>query len=155
MDWVAGARRGFCEFGRCEFDGSLRASGPRDALCPFSDERSHAVRNQSCIAGDHQWCRGTERLEDDSRVEFFHASAQDAAVPPARGMVRRKQLEARIRKFQDGQWLHLLNESSNCAEKACQNTIRRRRRRDDDDGEAKRAARAVSLVRVGGLPAAR
>ena len=39
--------------------------------------------------------------------------------------------------------------------KVHQNNVRRRRRRDDDDGEAKRAARALSLVRVGELSAAR
>ena len=50
-------------------------------------------------------------------------------------MAPRKQLEARIRLFQEGQWLQLLEESSNCAEKVHQNNIRRRRRRDDDDGE--------------------
>ena len=70
--------------------------------------------------------------------------------PVRGGMAPREQLEAGI-----GQWLQLLEESSNCAEKVHQNHIRRRRRRDDDDGEAKRAARVLSLVRVGELSAAR
>ena len=51
------------------------------------------------------------------------------------GMVPRKQLEARIRLFQDGQWLQLLAESSICAERVHQNNIRRRRRRDEEGEE--------------------
>ena len=67
--------------------------------------------------------------------------------PPRGRMVPGNSL-ARIRLFQDGQWLQLLGKSSNCAEKVHQND-------DDDDGEAKKAARVLSLVRVGELSVAR
>ena len=49
----------------------------------------------------------------------------------------KKQLEARIRMFQEEHWLQFLNDSSICAEKAHQQSVRRRRR-GDGDAEAKR-----------------
>ena len=73
---------------------------------------------------------------------------------PARGgVVHRKKLEGRIRQFQEGDWIALLNDSANCAAQAKVASVRARRR--DRSDEATRAARAPSLVQVGELSAAR
>ena len=68
-------------------------------------------------------------------------------------MVPRKKLEGRIRQFQEGDWISLLNDSANCAAQAKVASVRARRRHRSD--EATRAARAMSLVQVGELSAAR
>ena len=73
---------------------------------------------------------------------------------PARGgVVPRKKLEGRIRQFQEGDWISLLNDSANCAAQAKVASVRARRR--DRSDEATRAARAMSLVQVGESSAAR
>ena len=74
---------------------------------------------------------------------------------PARGgIVSRQKLEARLRSFEDGHWIELLSDSTVCAEKAHTQSVRRRRHQHHDD-DAKRASRALSLVQVGELSAAR
>ena len=65
----------------------------------------------------------------------------------------RKQLEARLGQFQAGDWMSLLNESAQCAQKAHTNSVRLRRRSQPD--EAQRAARTLSLVQVAELSTAR
>ena len=132
----ASARKRFLGFGRSQFNWTLQTSAIRVAL-------------QEIVTGEEaqsDW-RVTRGRKKNRHLPRFR--------PPRGGKVPRRQLEARITMFQDGQWLQLLDESSNCAEKAHQNNIREKRRRDDDDGEAKRAAGALSVVRVGGLSAAR
>ena len=72
---------------------------------------------------------------------------------PARGgMVPRKKLE-RVSCFQEGMWLRLLEESQSCEAQAHQASSRRRR--NQVDSLEKRANRALSLVQVGELSAAR
>ena len=70
---------------------------------------------------------------------------------PARGgVVPRKKLEGRIRQFQEGDWISLLNNSANCAAQA--------KVAGPGGGTVQtkpRAARAMSLVQVGELSAAR
>ena len=73
--------------------------------------------------------------------------------PGRGGLVPRRQLEVRIRQFQEGEWLDLLNESARRAMRAHLLSVRGRRRNTSD--EAMRAARAMSLVQVGELSAAR
>ena len=73
--------------------------------------------------------------------------------PDRGGPVSRKKLEARVRLFQEGEWISLLRESVACAEAAHSSSVRRRRRSSDE--EAVRAARALSLVQMGELSAAR
>ena len=73
--------------------------------------------------------------------------------PGRGGVVPRKKLEVRIRQFQEGEWLDLLNESTACATRGHLSSVRARRRNVSD--EAKRAVRATSLVQVGELSAAR
>ena len=53
------------------------------------------------------------------------------------------------------QWIQLFNESAVSWEKFHTQSFRRRRRAQDDDNEAKRVARATSLVQVGESSAAR
>ena len=74
--------------------------------------------------------------------------------PSRGGAVPRRKLEARITAFQQGAWLELLAEGACCAEKALTQSVRRRRRQQSDD-DGKRAARALSLVYMGELSAAR
>ena len=73
--------------------------------------------------------------------------------PNRGGPVSRKKLESRVRQFQEGDWISLLRESVACAEAAHISSVRRRRRSADE--EAVRAARALSLVRMGELSAGR
>ena len=74
---------------------------------------------------------------------------------PARGgVVSRQKLEARFRSFEDGHWIELLSERTACAEKAHTQSARRRRHQHHDY-DVKRATRALSLVQVGELSAAR
>ena len=73
--------------------------------------------------------------------------------PDRGGPVSRKKLEARVRQFQEGEWISLLRESVACAEAAHSSSVRRRRRSADE--EAVRATRALSLVQMGELSAAR
>ena len=74
-----------------------------------------------------------KRVEDDPRVEVVHLLLPRMLLfRPRAGVVPRKLLEARIKLFQDGQRLQLLDESSKCAEKVHLNNVRRRRRRDND-----------------------
>ena len=73
--------------------------------------------------------------------------------PTRGGLVSRKQLEARVRRFQAGHWISLLDESFVCAEKGLTMSVRARRRHHPE--EAKRAALALSLVQAGELSAAR
>ena len=61
--------------------------------------------------------------------------------PTRGGLVSRKQLEARVRRFQAGHWISLLDESFVFAEKG--HTVFFRARRRHHPEEAKRAARAV------------
>ena len=74
--------------------------------------------------------------------------------PGRGGSVPRSKLEARITSFQRGGWLELLAEGASCAERVHTQSIRRRRRQQHDD-DGKRAARALSLVQMGELFAAR
>ena len=68
---------------------------------------------------------------------------------PARGgMVPRKKLEERVSCFQEGMWLRLLEESQSSQSSS-------RRRRNQVDSLEKRASRALSLVQIGELSAAR
>ena len=39
------------------------------AFCPISDARSHVVRDQSCFAGNHQWCGVSKRVEEPA-IQF-------------------------------------------------------------------------------------
>ena len=88
-------------------------------------------------------------------MEVVAPVAEDASFQPARGgVVSRQKLEARLRSFEDGHWIELLSESNACAEKAHTQSVRRRRHQHHDD-DAKRATRALSLVQVGELSAAR
>ena len=73
--------------------------------------------------------------------------------PSRGGTVSRKKLESRVRQFQEGDWISLLRESVSCADVAHSSAVRRRRRGSDE--EAVRAARALSLVQMGELSAAR
>ena len=75
-------------------------------------------------------------------------------LKPARGRaVPKRKLEGRFKQFQDGEWLSLLTESSECAEQAQVRAVRSRRRPQDD--QAQRAVRALTLVRMGELSSAR
>ena len=62
----------------------------------------------------------------------------------------RKKLD-RVPQFQEGAWLSLLRESVACAEAAHSSSVRRRHHSADE--EAVRAARAVSLLRMGEVSA--
>ena len=79
------------------------------------------------------------RSEDSLRLETAVAVAQDAPLPwpPRRG----KQLEARLRQFQNGDWLTLLTDSARCAEQSHTHSVRGRRR--SQLGEVQRASRHV------------
>ena len=61
-----------------------------------------------------------------------------------------KKLEGRVRQFQEGDWITILSDSATQAKVA---SVRARRR--DRSNEATLAARAMSLVQVGELSAAR
>ena len=74
--------------------------------------------------------------------------------PPRGGVVSRNKLESRVRQFQEGDWISLLRESVSCADVAHSSVVRRRRRRGPDE-ESARASRALSLVHMGELSAAR
>ena len=74
--------------------------------------------------------------------------------PGRGGSVPRSKLEARITSFQRGLWFDLLAEGASCAERVQTQSVRRRCRQQHDD-EWKRAARALSLVQMGELSAAR
>ena len=69
------------------------------------------------------------------------------------GLIPRKQLETRLRQFQNGDWLTLLIDSVRYAEQSHTHSVRERRRSQPD--EVQRASRAMSLVQVGELSAAR
>ena len=73
--------------------------------------------------------------------------------PPRGGTVSRKKLEARIRQFQEGDWISLLRQSTVASEQGQNRAVRQRRRNQDE--EAARAARALSLVQMGELSAGR
>ena len=73
--------------------------------------------------------------------------------PSRGGTIPRKRLEARIELFQQGLWLELLRESATCAERAHTQSVRRRRRQCVD--EERQVTRALSLVHMGELSAAR
>ena len=93
---------------------------------------------RSCLAGSSFWfCRG--------RMMLFR--------PSRGGTVSRKKLESRVRQFQEGNWISLLRESVSCADVAHSSAVRRRRGSSDE--EAVRATRALSLVQMGELSAAR
>ena len=74
--------------------------------------------------------------------------------PPRGGLVPRGRLEDRFRRFAEGQWVDLVNESMMDADKATV-TTNRRRRRDDQNELDKRATRALRLVHFGELSSAR
>ena len=65
----------------------------------------------------------------------------------------RKKLEERLRQFQEGDWISLLRESAIASGQGQSGAVRHRRR--NQDGEARRAARALSLVQMGELSAGR
>ena len=69
------------------------------------------------------------------------------------GPIPRKQLETRLRQFENGDWHTLLSDSARCAEQSHTHSVRVRRRSQPD--EVQRASRAMSLVQVGELSAAR
>ena len=73
--------------------------------------------------------------------------------PSRGGTVSRKKLESRVRQFQEGDWISLLRESVSCADVAHNSAVRRRRRGSDE--EAVRGTRALSLVHMEELFAAR
>ena len=70
------------------------------------------------------------------------------------GLVPKKILEARFHLFQMGHWQELLDASIHNAAKIHHRSVRRRRREAGDEIE-KRASRALSLVQMGELSAAR
>ena len=74
--------------------------------------------------------------------------------PVRGGLVPKKTLEARFHMFQMGQWHELLDASISNTAKIHQRSVRRRRR-EQGDGIEKRANRALSLVQMGELSAAR
>ena len=74
--------------------------------------------------------------------------------PSRGGTIPRQKLEARIQSFQQGMWSELLHESATSAERAHTQAVCRRRRQDSDD-DGRRVSRALSLVRMGELSAAR
>ena len=58
-----------------------------------------------------------------------------------------------LRQFQEGDWISLLRESAIASEQGQNRAVRHRRRNQDE--EARRAARALSLVQMGELSAGR
>ena len=72
--------------------------------------------------------------------------------PPRGGTVSRKKLEARIRQFQEGDWISLLRQSTVASEQGQHRAVRQRRRNQDE--EAARAARDLALVQIGSSPQA-
>ena len=73
--------------------------------------------------------------------------------PSRGGTIPRNKLEARIELFHQGSWLELLREGASCAERAHTQSVRRRRRQCVD--EERQVTRALSLVHMGELSAAR
>ena len=73
--------------------------------------------------------------------------------PSRGGMVPKKKLEERVSCFNDGSWLRLLEESQTSEAQAHQTSSRRRR--NQVDSVEKRASKALSLVQMGELSAAR
>ena len=101
-----------------------------------------------------------EGMEANSEVRVVRGWKLFLVLPrmmlfrPSRGRtVSRKKLESRVRQFQEGDWILLLRESVSCADVAHNSAVRRRRRGSDD--EAVRVTRALSLVQMGELSAAR
>ena len=87
--------------------------------------------------------------------KFFMVLPRMLLFRPLRGgVVSRNKLESRVRQFQEGDWISLLRESVSCADVAHSSVVRRRRRRGPDE-ESARASRALSLVHMGELSAAR
>ena len=87
------------------------------------------------------------------RLETSAVIAKDDLVPTRSGkFCPRLKLEAIITSFQRCLWLELLAEGASCAEKV--HSVRTKRRQQHDD-DGKRAARALSLMQMGELSAAR
>ena len=72
--------------------------------------------------------------------------------PCREGLVPRKHLEERVRLFQEGQWLQLLEQSQ---ANDLQGQVSTRRRRRPTTSTAMRTERAKTLVQLGELSAAR
>ena len=83
----------------------------------------------------------------------FGSAQDDALQAVSRRNCLSKKLESRVRQFQEGDWMSLFRESVSCADVAHNSAVRRRRRGSDE--EAVRATRALSLVHMGELSAAR
>ena len=87
----------------------------------------------------HETVRGCEEREGTRQIrglEVVHACAEDVVAPPAmRRFGPKGRLEERFRRFADGQWVDVVNESSLGAGRASVTTSRRRLRERQDDLE--------------------
>ena len=94
------------------------------------------------------------RCKDHPRVEAVDVVATSFVAPLRGGKVSRKKFEERFQRFHEGRWTELLAESVANAQKTHQTSVRRRHRQRDD-GRQRQLHRALRLVHVGELSAAR